>query len=199
MFSVGLTGGIACGKSTVAACLVECGAHLVDTDRIARELTLPGGAALPALVSAFGRGVLGADQALDRNAMRQRAFSDPAAKALLESILHPLIKAQTERLASAAAGRPLLFDVPLLAESDRWRARVDRVLVVDCEEATQIERVARRPGWSRELAHAVVAQQSSRAVRRALADAVIHNESISLAGLCQQARQIWDHWNPALA
>lgn len=199
MFSIGLTGGIASGKSTVAACLVECGARLVDTDQIARMLTLPGGAALPALVSAFGRSVLGADQALDRGVMRRRAFSDPAVKALLESVLHPLIKAEAERQAGAAAGRPLLFDVPLLAESAQWRARVDRVLVVDCAQATQVERVAARPGWSRELAHAVVAQQTSRAIRRALADAVIHNEGIPLAELCAQARQVWIHWMPAIA
>jgi dephospho-CoA kinase len=196
MFSVGLTGGIGSGKSTVARCLVDGGAHLVDCDAIARKLTLSGGAALPALVAAFGPQALGADGALDRSYMRDLAFGDASAKARLQAILHPLIHAEAEHQACCARGKDVLFDVPLLAESTYWRRRVDRVLVVDCTELTQIERTAARPGWTRQIAQRVVAQQSSRAARRAIADAVIHNEDLTLTQLCMQARLVWACWVP---
>jgi dephospho-CoA kinase len=199
MFSVGLTGGIASGKSTVARCLVDRGAHLVDTDAIARTLTMKGGAAMPALVTAFGPQALGADGALDRSYMRELAFADVSAKARLQSILHPLIHAEAEHLARSAAGKCVLFDIPLLAESTHWRGRVDRVLVVDCAEATQIERAVARPGWNRELVQSVVAQQSARSTRRAIADAVIHNEGLTPAQLCMLARAVWACWVPAAA
>lgn len=192
--TIGLTGGIGSGKSTVAQRLVACGAHLVDTDAIARALTQPGGAAMPALAAAFGPDIVTPDQALDRARMRQRVFRDPAAKARLEAVLHPLIGEEARRQARQAAGRPVVFDVPLLAESGHWRDRVDRVLVVDCDTATQIERVAARPGWDAEAAQRVVAQQATRAARRGIADAVIFNEGIALGTLDGEVRALWRHW-----
>lgn len=192
--SIGLTGGIGSGKSTAARVLVDCGAHLVDTDAIARSLTLPGGAAMAALEAAFGRQALTADGALDRAAMRQRAFDDPAVKARLESILHPLIRAQTKARAAESGGRPVVYDVPLLTESPLWRTRVERVLVIDCDEATQIERVASRPGWDALMARRVIAQQASRETRRAIADVVVLNVGLTLAQFEDAVRAVWGRW-----
>ncbi|MBA4178537.1 MAG: dephospho-CoA kinase [Leptothrix sp. (in: Bacteria)] len=192
--TLGLTGGIGSGKSTVAQRLVACGAHLVDTDAIARALTQAGGAAMPALADAFGPAALTVDGALNREHMRQLAFTDAAAKARLEGLLHPLIGDEARRQAAEAAGQPVVFDVPLLTESAHWRARVDRVLVVDCSEATQAERVCTRPGWSHDAARRVVAQQAGRAARRAIADAVIFNDGISVQVLDAEVRALWQHW-----
>ncbi len=192
--TIGLTGGIGSGKSTVAGLLVAEGACLVDTDAIARALTLPGGAAMPALRDAFGAGAVAADGALDRGFMRQRVFQDPAAKLRLEGILHPLIGAEARRQADAAAGKPVVFDVPLLTESSHWRARVQRVLVVDCSEDTQATRVAARQGWDAAAARRVIAQQAPRAARRAIADAIIHNDGISLPTLQQAVQALWRQW-----
>ena len=193
--SIGLTGGIGSGKSTVAQCLVDCGAHLVDTDAIARALTQPGGQAMPALAAAFGSGAVAADGSLDRAHMRQRAFADAAVRVQLEAILHPLIGQQAQLRAAQAGGRVVVFDVPLLAESRHWRQRVNRVLVIDCDEATQMQRVAQRPGWTAAAAQAVMAQQATRDARRAVADAVIHNDQISLEQLAAQVRTLWALWN----
>jgi dephospho-CoA kinase len=194
---VGLTGGIGSGKSTVAEALRDRGAVLVDTDAIARELTAPGGSAIAALREHFGPDCIDAHGALDRPWMRQRAFSDPGARRELEALLHPLIGAETERRARAADHAAcLVFDVPLLVESRRWRQRVDRVLVVDCSESTQIERVARRPGWSREDAQRVIVTQAPRALRRAAADAVIDNDADGLAALPRQVEALWRIWLP---
>jgi dephospho-CoA kinase len=200
---IGLTGGIGSGKSTVAALLAGHGATLIDTDAIARELTAAGGAAMPALIERFGPAVADASGALDRAAMRDLAFGDPTAKAALEALLHPLIgRAAGERAAAAGEGAVLVFDVPLLAESLRrqppprpgWRDRVQRVLVVDCEIATQIERVAHRPGWDRAGAERVVQAQATRAERRAIADAVIHNDGIGLDALAAEVATLWQAW-----
>jgi dephospho-CoA kinase len=190
----GLTGGIGSGKSTVAALLVECGAALVDTDAISRALTAPGGAALPALAAAFGATIVGADGAMDRERMRALAFGDATARSRLEAILHPLIGAEATRQAALAGERPLVFDVPLLTESSHWRRRVDRVLVVDCAEATQVERVRQRSGWSEDAVWRVIALQSPRAARRAIADAVIVNDGLSLAQLATEVRALWTLW-----
>jgi dephospho-CoA kinase len=192
--ALGLTGGIGSGKSTVASSLVGLGAHLVDTDAIARALTQAGGAAMPALQAAFGPQAITADGALDREHMRDLAFGDPDAKRRLEAILHPLIGQQAQHQAAQAGGRPVVFDVPLLTESSHWRARVDRVLVVDCRETTQVERVARRPGWNEAAALRVVAQQASRSARRAIADAVIFNDGLDLPGLHAEIAALWWAW-----
>ena len=194
---IGLTGGIGSGKSTVAALLAQCGATVIDTDAIARQLCQPGGAAIDAIRGAFGADFIDASGALDRSRMRAVAFSDPAAKRRLESILHPLIGTETERQAQAAHAAPaIVFDVPLLVESGHWRARVDAVLVVDCTEATQARRVLARPGWKAATAQAVIAQQASRAQRRACADAVIFNDAIDLSQLLETVRSLWQTWVP---
>ncbi len=191
---IGLTGGIGSGKSTVANLLVNCGAQLVDTDAIARAITQAGGAAMPALAAAFGPSALTPDGALDRAHMRALAFSDAGARLRLEAILHPLIGQEALRQAAAATAEVVVFDVPLLSASSHWRQRVARVLVVDCSVDTQVARVAQRPGWTADSARAVVAQQASRPERRALADAVIHNDGISLVQLQQEVHALWSLW-----
>lgn len=191
---IGLTGGIGSGKSTVAAALAALGASVIDTDAIARSLTVPGGAAIPAIAAQFGAAFVDASGALDRSRMRELAFADPAARQRLEAILHPLIRAETARQAEAAQGTAIVFDVPLLIESGRWREQVDRVLVVDCREATQVERVMARSGWTREAVQAVLAQQASRRSRRAGADAVIHNDGLSHEELRAEVRALWEGW-----
>lgn len=194
---IGLTGGIGSGKSSVARVLVDCGAELVDTDAIARALTLPGGAAIPAIAQAFGADVITAGGALDRDRMRETVFADPGAKARLEGILHPMIGAEATRQAAAAGERVVVFDVPLLAESSRWRQRVDRILVVDCHEDTQCRRVMARSGWSEAAVRAVIAQQARRDSRRALADAVIFNERLTPEALAAEVRILWALWAAA--
>jgi dephospho-CoA kinase len=194
MRRIGLTGGIGSGKSTVAALLVAEGAVLVDTDAIARRIAEPGGIAMPAIEAAFGRTVVASDGGLDRAGMRQLVFADSGARKRLESILHPLIGAETERLAAAAGQAPVVFDVPLLVESGRWRANVDRVLVVDATEETQLRRVIARSGWAPDAVRAVIAQQAPRKLRREAADAVIFNESLSLEELGREVRSLWKLW-----
>ena len=195
---VGLTGGIGSGKSTVAALLAAHGAAVIDTDLIARQLTLPGGAAIEPIAAAFGREFIDASGALDRARMRNHAFSSDAAKQRLETILHPLIGVETERQAEAAlaaAPRMIVFDVPLLVESGRWRHRVDKVLVVDCGEATQISRVVERSGWSPAAVRAVIERQASRSRRLACADASIHNDAITPGELALEVLALWRNWS----
>ncbi|MEP7295875.1 MAG: dephospho-CoA kinase [Burkholderiales bacterium] len=193
---IGLTGGIGSGKSTVGKLLAQRGAVVIDTDLIARQLTLPGGAAIAAITRDFGADLIGDDGALDRARMRDLVFTDPNAKRRLEAILHPLIGLETERQANAAQAAPaLVFDVPLLVESGgRWRAKVDKVLVVDCHESTQIERVVQRSGWTPQAAQAVLDSQATRVQRRASADAVIFNDGLTLEALAQEVADIWRHW-----
>jgi len=192
---IGLTGGIGSGKSTVAAMLAALGAALVDTDLIARQLTAPGGRALPALAEAFGADLLTAEGALDRDRMRALVFAEDAQRKRLEAILHPMIGEECDLQTQAAGERALVFDVPLLTESKHWRRRVDRILVVDCPEELQIERVMLRSGWNRDTVQRVIEQQAPRAARRAIADAVIHNEGLSLEALQAEVSAIWALWN----
>ncbi len=191
---IGLTGGIGSGKSTVAAALAGLGASVIDTDDIARRLTQAGGAAIAPVAAAFGPAFIDATGALDRARMRERVFAEPSAKRRLEAILHPLIRDETAREAAAAAGSILVFDVPLLVESGRWREQVDRVLVVDCAEDTQVARVVARSGWPEEVVRQVIAQQARRSERRACADAVICNESLTREELCAEVRALWEGW-----
>ncbi len=177
-FSVGLTGGIGSGKSTVAAHFATLGAALVDTDVIAHELTAAGGAAMDAIGQHFGHAFVRPDGALDRARMRAHVFQNPAARAQLEALLHPLIRtyAETQAAQLARSAPYVMFVVPLLVESADWRARVTRVLLVDCSTTTQIERVQERNGWSEAEAHAALHAQATRAQRLNAADDVLVNE-----------------------
>lgn len=190
-FSVGLTGGIGCGKSTVADLFAARGASIVDTDQIAHSLTAPNGAAMPALVAAFGADYADARGALDRKKMRELVFSDAAAKAKLEAILHPRIRQATLAAAAEATGSYVIFAVPLLVESGGWVERVDRVLVIDCLESLQVARVMARNGLSEEQVKAIMATQATRAMRLAAADDVIDNNG-DLAALEPQIAQLHD-------
>jgi dephospho-CoA kinase len=193
MLRLGLTGGIGSGKSTVAALFKEHGAQLVDTDAIAHALTASGGAAMAAIVERFGAGVLSADGALDRARMRELVFEDDRVRLELQAIVHPLVgqyaalQAEAARRAGAAC---VVFDVPLLVESGHWRGRVDRIVVVDCSEATQVLRVRARNGWEASAVKRVIDAQATRAQRRASADAVIFNDGLGLTELAQQVSQL---------
>ena len=192
---VGLTGGVGSGKSTVANLLVARGAVLIDADAISRQLTAAAGSAMPAIAQAFGARFVTAAGALDRDLMRGEVFADPAARRRLEAIVHPLVAAEIERQAAAAPqARCLLFDVPLLVESARWRRQLHRVLVVDCTEALQIRRVMARSGWTREMVQRVIASQASRAERLTAADVCIYNETPSLDELACLVREVGAHF-----
>lgn len=184
---IGLTGGIGSGKSTVAGFLARRGAAIIDADAISRSLTAPGGRAMAAIVRTFGEAMLGPDGAMNRQAMRERIFQDPHAKRQLEHIIHPLVGQITAEQAQAAVQsgrRVLVFDVPLLVESgERWRKQVDRVIVVDCDVPTQMQRVMARSGLSAEEVERIVAQQATRAQRLACADLVVVNQGISFDDL----------------
>jgi dephospho-CoA kinase len=179
-FSVGLTGGVGSGKSTIASMLSDFGAALVDADAIAHQLTSPGGAAIEALRDSFGAEAIAIDGSLDRAYMRARVFSDTALRATLEALLHPMI-----RTAMREASDGLISDgvayvvqvVPLLVEGGRWRDYVDRILLIDCSEATQLARLGARVGIDEVTARKIIAAQASRAERLAVADDVLVNES----------------------
>lgn len=194
---IGLTGGIGSGKSTVSQMLVELGAHLVDTDAISRSLTAPGGHAIESIAQTFGADMIDAQGAMDRARMRALAFADPSALQKLESILHPLIGHHADlHAAQAAPEQHIVYDVPLLVESgDRWRNKVDHILVIDCEPETQIARVMVRSGWPREAVEKVLAQQAQREIRRAAADHIIFNQGITLEELREQVEKLWRLWN----
>ena len=191
-FRLGLTGGIGSGKSTVAAMLAELGAVVVDADAISRATTAAGGSAMALIAQHFGASFVTADGALNRDAMRELVFADGSARQRLEAIIHPMVREETERQARAGeqAGTPcLVFDVPLLVESPRWRQQVQAILVVDCTPATQIRRVMTRNAWPREAVEKVVASQASRRLRLAAADVCLYNESASLDELAALVRQ----------
>jgi dephospho-CoA kinase len=172
---VGLTGGVASGKSTVAQRFAELGVPIVDADEAARTVTAPKRPALAVIAARFGPQVLTAQGALDRRSLRQRVFMDIAARRDLEAILHPLIRVEMERLASLAHGPYLVLSVPLLVEAGTARIPVDRILVVDTDEAVQLSRVQARDGCSEPEARAIVAAQVSRAERLRAADDVLEN------------------------
>ena len=175
-FVVGLTGGIGSGKSTVADLFADLGARVVDTDVIAHELTGPQGAAMPVITAVFGDSIRLAEGGLDRAAMRRLVFSDPSARSRLQDILHPMIRRESEARCLSASGAPyVLLVVPLLLESGGYRQRVDRILVVDCDEAVQVSRVMARSGLTDLEVRAIMATQASRAERLAAADDVLEN------------------------
>jgi dephospho-CoA kinase len=191
---IGLTGGIGSGKSTVAAMLSNMGAVVIDADAISRQLTAPGGAALEAIAHAFGSHMIGADGAMDRQAMRTLVFANPGARQQLEAIIHPLVTQTIRQQAQAAAdagARVVVLDIPLLAEGgDRWRKEVDKILVVDCSEETQIERVMQRSGLQHEEVQRIIAQQASRQQRAQIADVLLLNEGLDMAALQAEVEKV---------
>jgi dephospho-CoA kinase len=171
---IGLTGGIASGKSIVAQRFVELGISVVDADESSRAVVAPGLPGLAELTKRFGAGVLTANGELDRRILRNLVFADPQLRRDLEAILHPLIRADMERRANAAGGPYLVFVIPLLVEGGN-PGRVDRILVVDVDEDVQLRRVMARDSTTLEQARAILAAQASRAVRLKAADDVIEN------------------------
>jgi dephospho-CoA kinase len=176
MYVVAITGGIGSGKTTIANQFAELGIDVVDADVIAREVVEPGAPALAAIAAHFGPDVIAADGQLDRRSLRERVFSDQDAKAWLNALLHPLIRQEMLRRCAAARSPYCLLVVPLLVEN-KLTGLANRVLVIDVDEATQIERTCRRDGVSREQAQAILAAQASRAERLAAADDVLDNKN----------------------
>ena len=184
---IGLTGGIASGKSTVAHRFMELGVPVIDADAAARAVVAPGTPGLVAVIERFGPSVLAENGELDRRALRDLVFTDPDSRRDLEAILHPLIRADMEQSAELAVGPYVVMDIPLLIEGGS-RDRVDRILVVDVEEAVQLQRVMARDGCTLEQARAILASQASRAARLAAADDVLPN-----TGTVTDLRQAVDH------
>ncbi len=193
VFTVGLTGGIGSGKTTVANMFAELGAYLVDTDLIAHALTKENGAAITSIANAFGAGFILPSGAMDREKMRQHVFSQPEEKKRLEAILHPLIREKTELAAKESSGLYTIFVVPLLIEFGSWKQRVSRVLVIDCSEQTQIQRVMNRNGMTQEQVLAIMQTQASRAQRLNAADDIIVNEG-SLDEIKLAVRRLHDKY-----
>jgi dephospho-CoA kinase len=190
---LGLTGGIGSGKSTVAGLLVGLGAGLVDADAISRQLTIAGGLAMPAIAATFGSDFVDASGALARDRMRQLVHTDASARIRLEAIIHPLVGQESRRQAALLAEQAcpcIVFDVPLLVESDHWRGDLDHVLVVDCTTEKQIDRVMARNQLSRAEVEKIIASQASRRLRLAAADSVIFNVGLSLDELAVELQQI---------
>lgn len=199
MWRVGLTGGIGSGKSTVAAAFQARGAAVIDVDAVSRQVTAAGGAAIDAVGRQFGPWAIKADGAMDRDAMRALIVRDPDARRQLEAIVHPLVRCETAaRTAAAAASgqRCLVVDIPLLVESGRWRAQLDRIVVIDCQVDTQIARVMARQagptGWTVDAVKQIIAAQASRAQRLSAADICLYNEGISLDVLSRWVDQVAD-------
>ena len=186
---VGLTGGIGSGKSAAAAEFARLGATVIDADAIAHELTQAGGAAMPAIRALFGDELVDAAGAMDRRKVRERVFADPAARQRLEALLHPMIRAEAQRRIASATGAYVVHVIPLLVESRERGHRVDRVLVVDCPERMQIERVSARSGLSEDEVRSIMRAQASRAARLAAADEVIDNGG-TLDALREQVRAL---------
>ena len=195
MFKLGLTGGIGSGKTHVANLLASWGATVIDSDLIAHQLTAPGGAAIEAIRRAFGAELIDEDGALDRGRMRELVFADASRRIELEGILHPMIAQEVLCQAHEAKGLYAVFVVPLLIESGRWRDRVDRLCVVDCEEETQIARVQARSAIPIETIRRIMAAQVSRTERQVAADDIIANmATTSLADLEKQVLVLHKAW-----
>lgn len=189
---IGLTGGIGSGKSTVLQTLQALGAAPIDADAISRASTAPGGAAIPHIARQFGPEFIDSSGALDRARMREHAYAHPQARRELERIIHPLVGEEIARqvdAALAAGARCIVFDIPLLVETGRWRAQLDRVLVVDCEPETQVARVVARSQLAPDEVRAIIAAQAPRALRLAAADVVVCNEGITLEALRKEVEQ----------
>ncbi len=192
MMRVGLTGGIGSGKSTVLQLLAELGASTLDADAVSRATTAAGGAAIADIARHFGADFIAADGSMNRERMRALVYADPKARHALEAIIHPLVSAQLGRqvqAAQAAGSRCVVFDIPLLVESGRWRSQLDHVLVIDCSPDTQVARVMARSALAADAVRAIMAVQAPRGVRLAAADTVICNEALSLVQLRAEVAQ----------
>lgn len=190
---LGLTGGIGSGKSTVSALLKQHGAAIVDADATSRLLTQPGGLAIAPIGSEFGDDFIDSTGAMNRDKMRELVYADPTARLRLEAIIHPLVGQETQRqaLAAARAGfKVVVFDIPLLVESNQWRQNLDQVIVVDCTPEVQIERVMARSGLTEAVIRGIIAIQATRQARLSCADLVICNTRLSLNDLADKACQI---------
>lgn len=188
-YCIGVTGGIGSGKSSAAAAFAALGAGIVDTDDIAHELTAAGGDAMPAIVAAFGDAIRAADGSLDRSAMRELVFADPAKRKLLEGILHPLIRANARDRVGRSAAPYVMLIVPLLLETGGYRDLVRRVLVIDCDESLQVSRTMQRSRLDAEAVRAIMAAQLPRRERLARADDVLRNDG-DLESLREQAARL---------
>jgi len=192
---IGLTGGIGSGKTRVADQLAVLGASIIDTDLIAHALTQPGGPAIGPIYALFGEKVIADDGSLNRDVMRDLVFKNPAARARLEGLLHPMIGSEVQLQAARAHGLYQVFVVPLLVESGRWSSRVDRICVVDCDEETQITRVVQRNHHSREDVLRIMQAQATRQQRLDAADDVIINDgNTSLEQLRERVEQMHQKW-----
>ena len=188
--TVGLTGGIGSGKTTVAHMLAGCGATIIDADAISRSLTEAGGAALMPIKQLFGEEVIGADGALNRGAMREIVFAQPASRAKLEAIIHPLVQMRMSAAIQNAPTDVVVLDIPLLVESPRWRKQIDLIVVVDCNVETQVSRVMQRNGWAASTIEAIIQSQATRGDRLKAADVVIFNEKSNLSILKNQVNSL---------
>ncbi len=191
---IGMTGGIGSGKTTVAELFARLGARIIDTDELSRNLTQADGAAITPIRAAFGGAYIDADGAMDRKRMRELVFSTPEAKTRLEAILHPLIFAQAQQQAALPTAAPYtVLVVPLLTESGSYRKLVQRILVVDCPEETQLQRTMQRSGLERAAALSIMAHQAGRGERLRQADDVILNDG-SLEDLSAQVGKMHEKY-----
>jgi len=184
-FTIGLTGGIGSGKTTVAGLFASHGAGLVDTDEISHQLTAAGQPAVSEIARKFGREFVAPDGSLDRARMRKLVFDDPSKRKDLEALLHPLIRQESLRQVCDVTAPYVIVVVPLLLESAGYKGIIDRVVVVDCDPETQVRRVMQRSGLTRNEVLSVIASQASRETRLRAADDVIRNDS-DIAGLREQ-------------
>lgn len=193
VWRIGLTGGIGSGKSTVSRMLHQYGAVIIDADAVSRSVTQTGGQAIASIREAFGSEYITGEGAMDRDKMRSLIYSDSAARQRLESIVHPLVGQETARQADRAIKtgvKVIVFDIPLLVESKRWRSNLDLVLVVDCLPAIQIARVVARSGLTEVAVQGIIASQATRETRLQAADIVLSNTHMSLADLAREVGQI---------
>jgi dephospho-CoA kinase len=198
---LGLTGGIGSGKSTVAEMFTALGAVVIDADAISRSLTAPHGSAIDPISRQFGKDMISADGSLERNSMRDLVFADASAKNRLENIIHPLIKLEMQRQdqsAVAFGAQLIVYDIPLLVESQNWRPFLDKVLVIDCLEQTQIKRVMARSILKQVDVEKIVASQASRKMRNSAADILIFNDSITVEQLRKQVIEVAQHFKPSI-
>jgi len=194
-FKVGLTGGIGSGKTQVANLLAGWGASVIDTDLIAHSLTAPSGQAIEPIRQAFGAAVIEPSGALNRALMRELVFANQARRVELEAILHPMIAQAVDHEAEQAQGLYVVFVVPLLVESGRWRQKIDRLCVVDCDQGTQIERVQSRSSLELSTIQKILAAQATREQRLAVADDVIDNsKAVTMNDLEKQVLVLHQGW-----